>query len=209
MLVPFGTRVVDKNGKGVGTVSRVVLHSGSRQASGLVVHQGVLDRRQIVVPIAKVASFGDEVRLTLSASDLAGLDLYNAESLQLMPDQWEMPAGFDQREFFLVGGDGWTEAVLPFERTSAAVSGTPAVMKDSDTPAEPREPVIAARGRGLRQGGAEGRRGRRRGAGSGLGPHRADHRPAGHPLPRGDGDSREPDRQGRRAHHPQRDAPTR
>jgi sporulation protein YlmC with PRC-barrel domain len=144
MLVPFGTRVVDRNGKGVGTVSRVVLHSGSRQASGLVVHQGVLDRRQIVVPIAKVEGFGDEVRLTLSASDLAGLDLYNAESLQLMPDQWEMPAGFDQREFFLVGGDGWTEAVLPFERTSAAVSGTPAVTKDSDTPAEPREPSIAA-----------------------------------------------------------------
>jgi sporulation protein YlmC with PRC-barrel domain len=144
MLVPFGTRVVDKNGKGVGTVSRVVLHSGSRQASGLVVHQGVLDRRQIVVPIAKVASFGDEVRLTLSASDLAGLDLYNAESLQLMPDQWEMPVGFDQREFFLVGGDGWTEAVLPFERTSATVSGTPALMKDSDTPAESGEPVIAA-----------------------------------------------------------------
>ena len=133
MLVPFGTRVVDKNGKGVGTVSRVVLHSGSRQASGLVVHQGVLDRRQILVPIAKVASFGDEVRLTLSASDLAGLDLYNAESLQRMPDQWDMPVGF-----------GWTEAVLPFERTSAAVSGTPAVMKDSDTPAEPREPSIAA-----------------------------------------------------------------
>jgi sporulation protein YlmC with PRC-barrel domain len=144
MLVPFGTRVVDKNGKGVGTVSRVVLHSGTRQASGLVVHQGVLDRRQIVVPIAKVARFGDEVRLTLSASDLAGLDLYNAESLQLMPDQWEMPVGFDQREFFLVGGDGWTEAILPFERTSATVSGTPAIVKDSDTPAEPREPVIAA-----------------------------------------------------------------
>ncbi len=144
MLVPFGTRVVDKNGKGVGTVSRVVLHSGTRQASGLVVHQGVLDRRQIVVPIAKVARFGDEVRLTLSASDLAGLDLYNAESLQLMPDQWEMPVGFDQREFFLIGGDGWTEAILPFERTSATVSGTPAIVKDSDTPAEPREPVIAA-----------------------------------------------------------------
>jgi sporulation protein YlmC with PRC-barrel domain len=84
------------------------------------------------------------VRLTLSASDLAGLDLYNAESLQLMPDQWEMPVGFDQREFFLVGGDGWTEAILPFERTSATVSGTPAIVEDSDTPAEPREPVIAA-----------------------------------------------------------------
>lgn len=144
MLVPFGTRVVDKNGKGVGTVSRLVLHSGSRQASGLVVHQGVLDRRQIVVPLAKVASFGDEVRLTLSASDLAGLDLYNAESLQAMPDQWEMPAGFDQREFFLLGGDGWTEAVLPFELTAAAVSGTPAFVKNSETPEEPREPVITA-----------------------------------------------------------------
>ena len=66
----------------------------------------MLDRRQIVVPIAKVARFGDEVHLTLSASDLAGLDLYNAERLQAMPDHWEMPAGFDQREFFLVGGAG-------------------------------------------------------------------------------------------------------
>jgi len=144
MLMPFGTRVVDKNGRGVGTVSRVVLHSGSRQASGLVVHQGVLDRRQIVVPIAKVASFGDEVRLTLSADDLAGLDLYNAERLQMMPDQWDMPVGFDQREFFLVGGDGWTEAVLPFERTSPMAAGTPAVVQDTDPPAERREPVIAA-----------------------------------------------------------------
>jgi sporulation protein YlmC with PRC-barrel domain len=97
-----------------------------------------------VVPIAKVASFGDEVRLTLSADDLDGLDLYNAERLQLMPDQWDMPVGFDQREFFLVGGDGWTEAVLPFERTSPMAAGTPAVVEDTDPPAEPREPVIAA-----------------------------------------------------------------
>jgi len=144
MLVPFGTRVVDKNGRGVGTVSRVILHSGSRQASGLVVHQGVLDRRQIVVPVAKVASFGDDVHLTLSAHDLAGLDLYGAEALRPMPDHWDMPAGFDQRDFFLVGGDGWTEAVLPFERTAPAVSGTPAFVKDPGAPAEPREPDIAA-----------------------------------------------------------------
>ena len=60
-----------------------------------------------------------------------------------MPDHWDMPVGFDQREFFLVGGDGWTEAVLPFERTSPTASGTPGFVKDSDTPAEPREPDIA------------------------------------------------------------------
>ncbi len=144
MLVPFGTRVVDKNGRGVGTVSRVVLHSDSRQVVGLVVHQGVLDRRQLVVPIGKVASAGDEVRLTLSASELAGLDLYHAPSLQPMPDHWEMPVGFDQREFFLVGGDGWTEAVLPFQPTSPTVSGTPAYVPSTGAAADVREPDIAA-----------------------------------------------------------------
>ena len=53
MLVPFGTRVVDSNGKGVGTVSRLVLHSQSQQVAALVVHQGVLNRREVVVPISK------------------------------------------------------------------------------------------------------------------------------------------------------------
>ena len=67
MIVPFGTRVVDSTGKGVGTVSRVVLHRDTREVAGLVVHQGVLNRRGICVPIGKVASFGDEVRLTLQA----------------------------------------------------------------------------------------------------------------------------------------------
>ena len=144
MLVPFGTRVVDKNGRGVGTVSRVVLHSDSRQVVGLVVHQGVLDRRQILVPIGKILSAGDEVRLALPASELAGLDLYNAPSLQAMPDHWEMPVGFDQREFFLVGGGGWTEAVLPFQPTSPTVSGTPAYVRTTAAPADVREPDIAA-----------------------------------------------------------------
>lgn len=144
MLVPFGTRVVDKNGKAVGTVSRVVLHSGSRDATGVVVHQGVIDRRQVVVPVGKVSRFGDgEVQLALSASELAGLELYNAPAFQPMPDHWQMPVGFDQREFFLVGGDGWTESVLPFEPTSPAVSGTPAFVPKTGTTG-PRDPAIAA-----------------------------------------------------------------
>lgn len=144
MLVPFGTRVVDSTGKGVGTVSRLVLHHASRQVSGVVVHQGVLDRREIVVPVGKVAAFGDEVRLALRASDLAGLDLFNPPELRAMPDHWDMPMGFDQRDFFLVGGDGWTEAVLPFEVTSPTVSGTRAYVSDPGAPGEAAEPDIAA-----------------------------------------------------------------
>lgn len=144
MLVPFGTRVVDSNGKGVGTVSRLVLHTQSREVAGLVVHQGVLNRREVVVPIGKVAAFGDEVRLTLRAPELDGLDLFHSARLQSMPDHWQMPVGFDQRDFFLVGGDGWTEAVLPSETTSPSVSGTEAFVRDADSAAEPEEPDIAA-----------------------------------------------------------------
>lgn len=143
MLVPFGTRVVDSTGKGVGTVSRLVLHHASRQVSGVVVHQGILDRREIVVPVGKVSAFGEEVRLSLRASELAGLDLFHSPALQVMPDNWDMPMGFDQRDFFLVGGDGWTEAVLPFEATSPSVSGTRAYVRDQDAADEPVEPDIA------------------------------------------------------------------
>jgi sporulation protein YlmC with PRC-barrel domain len=143
MLVPFGTRVVDSTGKGVGTVSRLVLHHASRDVAGVVVHQGIFDRREIVVPVGKVVAFGDEVRLSLRASELAGLDLFHSAPLQTMPDHWDMPVGFDQRDFFLVGGDGWTEAVLPFQTTSTSVSGTRAYVRDQDV-AEPVEPDIAA-----------------------------------------------------------------
>ena len=145
MLVPFGTRVVDSTGKGVGTVRRLVLHHASRQVDGVVVHQGVIDRREIVVPVGKVASFGgDEVRLALRASELAGLDLFHSPTLQAMPDHWDMPMGFDERDFFLVGGDGWTEAVLPFEATSSSVSGTRSYVRAEDPAAEPAEPDISA-----------------------------------------------------------------
>jgi sporulation protein YlmC with PRC-barrel domain len=154
MLVPFGTRVVDSTGKGVGTVSRLVLHHASKQVSGVVVHQGVFDRREIVVPVDKVSAFGDEVRLSLTARDLAGLDLFHPAALQAMPDHWDMPMGFDQRDFFLVGGDGWTEAVLPFESTSPSVSGTRAYVRD-EAAAASAEPDIAA---GMHVYDREGRR---------------------------------------------------
>jgi sporulation protein YlmC with PRC-barrel domain len=145
MLVPFGTRVVDSSGKGVGTVSRLILHGQSREAAGVVVHQGIVNRREVVVPLSKVASFtGDEVRLGMTAHDMAGLDIYNSAPLRAMPDHWEMPIGFDQRDFFLLGGDGWTEAVLPFEQTGSAVTHTPGYVRDTETPQDPREPDIAA-----------------------------------------------------------------
>lgn len=144
MLVPFGTRVVDNSGKGVGTVSRLILHSHSREAAGLVVHQGIVNRREVVVPLSKVAAFGDEVRLALPAREMAALDLFHSANLRPMPDHWEMPVGFDERDFFLLGGDGWTEAVLPFEATSSDVTHTPAYVGDDDPAAEPPEPDIAA-----------------------------------------------------------------
>jgi sporulation protein YlmC with PRC-barrel domain len=125
-------------------VSRLVLHHASREVAGVVVHQGIFDRREIVVPAGKVTAFGEEVRLALRASELAGLDLFHSPALQPMPDHWDMPMGFDERDFFLVGGDGWTESILPFERTSPGVSGTRGYVRENDLPAEPVEPDIAA-----------------------------------------------------------------
>ena len=142
MLVPFGTHVLDRDGMSVGTVSRLVLHPDSRQVAAIVVQQGVVNRREVVVPINKVASFGDEVRLDLHASELAGFGLFDATSLKPMPDHWPMPAGFDQRSFFLVP-DVWSAAMLPFQLTSPAVSGTPAYIPDPDAERRP-EPAIAA-----------------------------------------------------------------
>jgi sporulation protein YlmC with PRC-barrel domain len=140
MFVPFGTRVVDSEGQSVGTVSRLVLHPETRQVVALVVQQGVVNRREIVVPIGKVTNFTDGVHLALRASELASLDRFDGYGLRPMPDRWPMPAGFDLRSFFLVAGDGWTAATLPFVMTSPSATGTPAVTVD---PA-PEEPAIAA-----------------------------------------------------------------
>ena len=142
MFVPFGTHVADRNGKTVGTVSRLVLHPETREVAALVVQQGVLDRREVVIPLNKVAAFGDEVRLVLSASELAGVDLYDSQALRPMPDHWPMPAGFDLRSFFLVG-DAWSASVLPFVLTSPSVSGVPAYIPDADAAEAVREPAIA------------------------------------------------------------------
>jgi sporulation protein YlmC with PRC-barrel domain len=143
MLVPFGTHVLDRDGRSVGTVSRLVLHPESRQVVALVVQQGVIDRREVVVPLSTVAQFGDEVRLELRATDLAGLDIFEAPHLRPLPDHWPMPMGFDQRGFFLVAADGWTEAVLPFQLVSPAVAGTPAYIPDPEAPEGAAEPAIA------------------------------------------------------------------
>ena len=143
MLVPFGTHVVDRNGKTVGTVSRLVLHPQAQEVVALVVQQGVLNRREVVIPLNKVATFGEEVRLALTASELAGVDLYDSHPLRPMPDHWPMPAGFDLRSFFLVASDGWTESVLPFVLTSPSVSVVPALIPDPDASEGAREPAIA------------------------------------------------------------------
>jgi sporulation protein YlmC with PRC-barrel domain len=143
MLIPFGTHVRDLEGKSVGTVSRLVLHLESRKVVAIVVQQGVLNRREVVVPLNKVLTFQGEAHLALRASELEGLDLYDSPSLRPMPDHWPMPAGFGLRSFFLVA-DGWTAATLPFQLTSPDVSGTPAFIPDPDAPEGVKEPAIAA-----------------------------------------------------------------
>lgn len=143
MIVPFGTRVVDSEGKPVGTVRHVVLHPETRQVDGLVVHQGVMKSRDLVVPMDKIAGVDQTVRLTIRASELDTLSLFHGEQLRPMPDHWDMPMGFDERAFFMVAGTGLSEAVLPFTPTSPAVSGTPAYVSDKDSPQDPAEPDIA------------------------------------------------------------------
>jgi sporulation protein YlmC with PRC-barrel domain len=133
--------VVDSEGKAVGTVRHAVLHQDTRQVDGIVVHQGVMKSRELIVPIDKIAHADQTVQLTLRASDLETLPLFHAEHLRRMPDHWEMPAGFDERDLFMVGG-GWPEAALPLMTTSPTVSGTPAYVRDEDSAQDPEEPDI-------------------------------------------------------------------
>jgi sporulation protein YlmC with PRC-barrel domain len=143
MLVPFGTRVVDSEGHAVGTVRHVVLDAETRQVEGLVLHQGVLRSRELVVPIRKVANAGHTIQLTMKAADLESLPLFHPEHLRRMPDHWDMPVGFDERDFFMVGDSGLAVSDLPFTKTSPAVSGTPAYVRDQDSVQDPQEPEIA------------------------------------------------------------------
>jgi sporulation protein YlmC with PRC-barrel domain len=144
MLVPFGTKVVDADGKAVGTLKHLVLDPQSRQVVSLVVHQGILNRREVIVPLGKVSASGEEVRLALHTDEIDALERFHAPHYQVMPDHWEMPLGFDQRDFFLVGGGGWAAAELPFETTSPTVSGTPRFIADPAPTEEQGEPDVTA-----------------------------------------------------------------
>ena len=143
MLVRFGTIVVDSNGRPVGTVRHVVLHGETREAAGLVLHQGIVKSRELIVPIGRFAAAGPSIRLTMPASELDTLPLFHPQHLRPMPDHWDMPVGFDERSFFLVGGDSWAEATLPFTPTSPGVSGTPPYVEDKDSVEDAEEPEIA------------------------------------------------------------------
>ena len=143
MLVRFGTIVVDRDGRPVGTVRHVLLHPETRQVDGLVLHQGVVRTREVIVPVGKIAEARRAIRLSIPASDLDTLSLFHPEHLRPMPDHWDMPAGFDERAFFLVGGDPWAEGTLPFTPTSPSVSGTPAYVRDKDGVEDAEEPEIA------------------------------------------------------------------
>jgi sporulation protein YlmC with PRC-barrel domain len=143
MHIVFGTRVVDSEGKAVGTVRYLVLHPDTQQVDGLVVHQGVVKSREIMVPMAKVASADPPIRLALKAADLDSLPLFNPEHVRRMPDHWNMPVGYNDRDLFVMGGGAWLGATLPFEPTSSAVSATPAYVEDKDSAQDPAEPDIA------------------------------------------------------------------
>jgi sporulation protein YlmC with PRC-barrel domain len=109
---------------------------------GIVVHQGVMRSREVVVPLSKVASTDQPVRLSISREDVGNLPLFNPVHLRKMEDHWDMPVGFDERDFFLVGDGAWAEATLPFEPTSHEVSGTPEWVRDEDSVEDPPEPDI-------------------------------------------------------------------
>lgn len=148
MHIAFGSRVVDSAGKSVGTVRFVVLHPNTRQVDGIVVHQGVMRSREVVVPLSKVASTDQPVRLSIARADVSNLPLFNPVHLRKMEDHWDMPVGYDERDFFLVGDGAWAEATLPFEQTSHDVSGTPEWVRDEDSVEDPPEPDIK-RGMGV------------------------------------------------------------
>jgi len=106
--------------------------------------EGIVKSRELVVPMAKVASAALPIRLALKAAELGSLRLFNPEHLRPMPDHWDVPVGFNERDFFMVGGGGWIAAPLPFDQTSSAVSETPKYETDTgDADYDPPEPDIA------------------------------------------------------------------
>ena len=98
MRIPFGARVVDSEGKAVGTVCYVVLQSDARQVKGIVVHQGITRTREVIVPISRVTDTRDSVRLTLTAADLDSLPIFDSRHSAVMPtggrERWVGPMHF-------------------------------------------------------------------------------------------------------------------
>ena len=119
MLVPFGTHVVDKHGKSVGTVSRVVLDSQAREVVSLVVHHGVLNRREVEVPLSKVTGFGEEVRLSLASTEFNELVPFHApSSVELNPVSWPavrnpMSVVLKPATWVVVRPPNWVEVSAP------------------------------------------------------------------------------------------------
>ena len=116
MLVPFGTHVVDKHGKSVGTVSRVVLDSQEREVVSLVVHHGVLNRREVEVPLSKVTdrAFGaaeaNQIAFDVVDPAVEGAhELPGVASLFVTHDHFTMPAAealLQHAEAFRLGLEG-------------------------------------------------------------------------------------------------------
>ena len=86
MLVPFGTHVVDRESKSVGTVSRLLLDPVSQEVEGvevdeasgritrIIVRRGRLFHTETAIPASLVASVGDTIRLDVSADEVKKLE---------------------------------------------------------------------------------------------------------------------------------------
>lgn len=144
MQIPFGSTVVTSDGKVAGKVKRLFLHPHSQAIDGVVVHEGVWHWEEFVVPLSEITVSGGQVRLARRADQIDEYPAYHPEHFVPLSTQgWGMPAGFDDRDFFLVGGSSWAEATLPFQPVTPSASGVPRyVPGDEDTPQDPREPSI-------------------------------------------------------------------
>src|SRR5262249_55173510 len=112
------------------------LHRDFREVAGLVVHRGCGGPRNRGSRWQGRGGRGGAAA-NVTVGGTGGPRRVSWRAAPAIPDHRDMPMGFDERDFLLVGGGRWTEAVLPFEKTSPAVAGTPAYVHDRDTVADP------------------------------------------------------------------------
>jgi len=126
--IAFGAKVTDSEGKPVGTVHCIVLRPDTRQVDGLVVHQGGMRRRDVVVPLAKVigTDVGSVIRLALKATDLDILPIFNPQEVHRGPD-------LHRGERIVLGGRGAALAPAP----------DPAYFSGESGVQEPTKPDVA------------------------------------------------------------------